>query len=80
MYVDVFQSIICADFFRCIDTQKENWLLCVLYFGSPVVPWTWYIGEELGTVKHVSQGTLQNLINHTLLHVHQNCLSIETHK
>lgn len=48
-------------------------------FGSPVVTWTWYIGDELRTVKHFSQGTLQNLVDHTLLHVHQDCLLIQIH-
>lgn len=49
------------------------WLVCL----SPVVAWTWHVCEELSAVEHFSQWALQDLIDHTLLHVHQHRLWIQ---
>lgn len=48
-------------------------LVCLL----PVVAWTWHVCEELSAVEHFSQWALQDLIDHTLLHVHQHRLWIQ---
>lgn len=49
------------------------WIVC----PSPVVAWTRHVCEELGAVKHLSQCTLQDLIDHSLLHVDQHRLWIQ---
>ena len=47
---------------------------------SPVIARSRHICDELPAIEDVSEGSCQELIHHTLLHVNQNCLKKRENK